>query len=154
MARQSGLVNANGIKECDDELRTLCGRKEFSPLERLRRLMDYVAGMYARMSDSLVHDLRRSAPEIWKQVEESRRDHIYTEFGALIKEGRQKGVFRKDVDERLFLLIYFEVVHRILHPETLSGLPFKPSQVFDAIVKVLFEGLLTDKARADYHAKT
>lgn len=147
-------VTSDHMRECDDELRALCGRKDMGPLERLRRLMDHVAGIYAQMSESLIHDLRRSAPEIWKQVEESRRDHIFIEFGALIKEGRQKGVFRKDVDERLFVLIYFEVVQRILHPETLSGLPFKPSQVFDAIVKVLFEGLLTDKARADYHAKT
>lgn len=147
-------VTADHIKECDDELRSLCARKDMDPLEKFRGLMDYIAAQYAKMSDALVHDLRRSAPGIWKRVEESRRDHIHVEFSGLLKEGRQKGIFRKDVDERLFLLIYFETVQRILHPETLAGLPFKPSQVFDAIVKVLFEGLLTDKARADYHAKS
>lgn len=149
-----GAVTTDHLKECDDQLRDICNRKGAGPLEKFRSLMDYVADEYAKMSDSLVHDLQRSAPEIWKQVEETRRDHIFTEFGALLKEGRQKGIFRKDVDESLFLLIYFEVVQHILHPETLSGLPFKPAQVFDTIVKVLFEGLLTDKARAEYHAKS
>jgi AcrR family transcriptional regulator len=149
-----GAVAADHIKECDDEVRVLCTKKGVGPLEKFRGLMDYCAAQYAKMSDSLVHDLRRSAPEIWKQVEESRREHIFTEFGALVKECRQKGIFRKDVDDKLFLLIYFEVVQKILHPETLSSLNQKPSQVFDTVVKVLFEGLLTDKARAEYHAKS
>lgn len=147
-------VTEDHIKECDDELRALCRAKDGDTLSKFRRLMDYVAAQYSRMSDSLVHDLQRSAPGIWKRVEESRKDHIFTEFSALIKEGRQKGIFRKDVDDRLFILIYFEVAQRILHPETLSGLTYKPAEVFDAVVKVLFEGFLTDKARAEYHAKS
>ncbi|HLP41651.1 MAG TPA: TetR/AcrR family transcriptional regulator [Fibrobacteria bacterium] len=147
-------VSDDHVRFCGEELRALCARKDLGPLRKLRNLLDHVAAQYARMSDALVHDLQRYAPGLWKQFEENRRDHIFTEFAALIKEGRQKGIFRKDVDERLFLLIYFETVHKILHPETLATLPFKPSQVFDAIVKVLFEGLLTDKSRAEYHAKT
>jgi len=147
-------VTEDHLQECDQDMHTLCSRKGQGPLEKFRGLMDYLASLYGKMSDALVHDLRKSAPDIWKRVEATRRDHIYNEFSALVKEGRQKGIFRKDVDERLFLLIYFESVQRILHPEALSGLPFKPSQVFDAIVKVLFEGFLTDKARAEYHAKT
>jgi AcrR family transcriptional regulator len=147
-------VTADHIRENDEQLKALCSRKGPGPLDKLRQLMAYIASMYARMSDALVHDLRRNAPEIWKQVEECRRGHIFNEFGSLIREGRRKGIFRKDVDERLSLMIYFESVHHILHPEVLAGLPFKPSKVFDTIVKVTFEGLLTDKARAEYNAKT
>lgn len=141
------------LDECDAELRGICGRKDLSPLERLKLTMSYCNTLFSEMSDALVHDLRRNAPDIWKRVEERRQSCIATDFGALIKEGRQKGQFRKDVDERLFILIYSHVVRDILNPETLSALPFKPSAVYDAICKTLFEGLLTDKARAEYHAK-
>lgn len=147
-------VTSDHIRECDDDFKAVCSAKGVSPLVKLRRLMDYIAAMYGRMSDALLHDLRRNAPDIWKQVEDRRRGHIFNEFGALIREGRRKGIFRRDVDERLFLMIYFESVHHILHPDVLAGLPFKPTKVFDTIVKVTFEGLLTDKARAEYHAKT
>jgi AcrR family transcriptional regulator len=141
------------VNECDAELKAICGRKELSPLERLKLTMSYCHALFSEMSEPLVHDLRRHAPEIWKRVEEQRQQCIATDFGALIREGRQKGQFRKDVDERLFLLIYSNVVRDILNPETLSSLPFKPPVVYDAICKTLFEGLLTDKARAEYHAK-
>jgi len=141
------------IEECNGELKAICGRKDLSPLERLKLTMTYLNALFNQMSEPLVHDLRRHAPETWKRVEEQRQKTIATDFGALIKEGRQKGQFRKDVDERLFILIYSTVVRDILNPETLSSLPFKPSVVYDAICKTLFEGLLTDKARAEYHAK-
>lgn len=146
------VTNAH-IEECDREIRTICRRKDLSPLERLKLTMSYCFGLFSEMSEPLVHDLRRHAPEIWKRVDDLRQKTIATDFGALIKEGRQKGQFRKDVDERLFILIYSTVVRDILNPETLSSLPFKPSAVYDAICKTLFEGLLTDKARAEYHAK-
>jgi len=141
------------IEECNGELKAICGRKDLSPLERLKLTMSYCNGIFSEMSEPLVHDLRRHAPEIWKRVEEQRQKTIELDFGALIKEGRQKGQFRKDVDERLFILIYSNVVRDILNPETLSSLPFKPTVVYDAICKTLFDGLLTDKARAEYHAK-
>jgi AcrR family transcriptional regulator len=147
-------VTSDHMAEMDSELHDLCARKDWNPLEKLKKLMSYVAGIYSKMSEALVHDLRRSAPGIWKQVDECRREHIFNDFGSLIKEGRRKGMFRKDVDEKLFLLIYFHTIQSLLNPEALSGLSYKPSQVFDAIVKVLFEGLLTDKARAEYHAKS
>jgi AcrR family transcriptional regulator len=141
------------LDECDAELKVICGRKDLSPLERLKLTMSYYNTLFNEMSEALVHDFRRNAPEIWKRVEERRQKNITSDFGALIKEGRQKGQFRKDVDEGLFILIYSHVVRDILNPETLSTLPFKPSAVYDAICKTLFEGLLTDKARAEYHAK-
>jgi AcrR family transcriptional regulator len=146
-------VTCAHLDECDAELKNICGRSDISPLERLKLTMAYCTAIFSEMSEPLVHDLRRNAPDIWKRVEERRQKNIDTDFGALIKEGRHKGQFRKDVDERLFILIYSNVIRDILNPETLSGLPFKPSVVYDTICKVLFEGLLTDKARAEYHAK-
>jgi AcrR family transcriptional regulator len=146
-------VTREHMQECDAQLKAICRRQDVSPLERLKLTMTYITGLFSQMTEPLIHDMRRNAPEIWKRVEENRQRSINSDFGALIKEGRQKGQFRKDVDERLFILIYSHVVRDILNPETLSGLPFKPSQVYDTICKVLFEGLLTDKARAEYHAK-
>ena len=146
-------TTAAHMEECGAELKKICNRDDLSPLERLKLTMTYITGVFSKMSEPMVHDLRRNAPEIWRKVEEERQKNIETDFGALIKEGRHKGQFRKDVDESLFILIYSTVVREILNPEVLSGLPCKPSQVYDTICKVLFEGLLTDKARVEYHAK-
>ena len=146
-------VTCGHMSACDVALKDICHRQDISPVERLKLTMRYITEIFSQMSEALVHDLRRNAPDIWKRVEEHRQKNIASYFGALIKEGRQKNQFRKDVDERLFILMYSTLVTHILNPEVLSGLPQKPSLVYDTLCKVLFEGLLTDKARAEYHAR-
>ncbi len=146
-------VTNHHLVECDNQLKKICSEKGVDPLEKLKRFSNYVTLIYAKMSQSLLYDLQRHTPEIWKRVEENRSRFMETYFCSLVKEGRQKGRFRKDVDERLFVLIYSKVLEGILNPDMLSKLPFKPNQVFETTLKVLFEGLLTDKARTEYHAK-
>ncbi len=145
-------VTNHHLEECDFNLKKICSEKGIDPLEKLKRFLNYVTLIYAKMTHSLLYDLQRHAPEIWKRVEDNRSRFMETYFCSLIKEGRQKGRFRKDVDEKLFVLIYTKVLEGILNPEMLSNLPFKPNQVFETTIKVLFEGLLTDKARTEYHA--
>lgn len=145
-------ITRDHLHQCDGELTSILKQADLDPLEKFKRYMNYVTAIYAKMSEPLLHDLRKHAPEIWQMIEEHRQKCLHNDFGALVKEGRHKGVFRKDVDERLFILIYSTLLKDVLNPEVLSGLPFKPSQVFDTVMKVLFEGLLTDKARMEYHA--
>jgi len=61
-------VTTDHMEAMDEELHDMCARKDWNPLDKLKRLMNYVAGIYSKMSDALVHDLRRSAPGIWKRV--------------------------------------------------------------------------------------
>ncbi len=146
-------ITKHHLASCETEMRAIVKRPGADPLDKLQEYTRYLAALYAKMSDALLHDLRRHAPEIWRMIDDHSQKCVATEFQALIKEGRQKGRFRKDVDERLFILIYSSVIKEVLNPEALAGLPFKPTQVFDTVVKVLFEGLLTEKARTEYHAK-
>ena len=61
-----------------------------------------------------------------------------------------QGILRRDIDQRLILLIYSKAVEDIINPEMLSQLPFTTTKVFETIVKVLFDGILTDEAKPAY----
>ena len=146
-------VTSEHLDQCNTEINSILKNKDMDPLEKLKRYVNYITAIYAKLSEPLMQDFRKHTPEIWQMVEEHRQKCLRTDFGFLIKEGRQKGVFRKDVDERLFVLIYSHLLRDIMNPEVLASLPFKPNQVFDTVSKVIFEGLLTDKARMKYHAQ-
>jgi hypothetical protein len=45
--------------------------------------------------------------------------------------------------------IYAETVRHVLNPETFARLGLPPARVYDTVSKVLFEGILTDKARKE-----
>jgi AcrR family transcriptional regulator len=143
-------VTRSHMEECRARLQAIYKEAKASPVQRLRNMLSYLAGLYREISVSLVHDLRRCAPEMWKEVEEIRRHHIENDFSALVREGRARGHFRRDVDPRVFLLIYSEVAQHVLNPDSFARLPVSPSRLFETVCTVLFEGLLTDKARKEY----
>jgi AcrR family transcriptional regulator len=119
-------------------------------VEKLRQMMTLVALQYSKMGKPLIEDLQKNAPHVWKQISEFRQDRINKDFGNLLREGMRKGMFRSDIDEQLILLIYSNAVQTIINPETLMNLPFSAAQLFDAIVKVIYEGILTDEAKQKY----
>ena len=147
-------VAEESMANCNEALRAILLDASTKPVVRMRRMMDYVAGIYSEMSMALVHDMQRQAPEIWQKIEESRQRSIAGDFSTLLHEGRVKGDFRKDIDTPVFLLIYAEVVRHVLNPSAFAHLKIAPTRVFEMVCKVLFEGLLTEKARKEYHEKT
>jgi len=144
-------VAHESVEACNAAMRAILHDASSEPRLRLKRMMDYVAGIYGEMSGALVHDMKRSAPEIWQEIESGRQKLIQEDFSALLKEGRTKGDFRKDVDTQVFLLIYAEVVRHVLNPAVFAKLNMTPTRVFETTCRVLFEGLLTEKARKEYH---
>ncbi len=140
--------------ETDAGLRNIHQNPHWSPLEKLRRQSAFIAEIFGRMSPSLIHDLQRSQPEIWRQVQDSRKHCIETDFVALVREGQKQGTFRSDIDERVFLKVYMAAIDGVLQPAVLAELPIRPDEVYETVSRILFEGFLTDTARMDYHVKT
>jgi AcrR family transcriptional regulator len=123
-------------------------------VEKLKQLMNFLGGQISKtFTRPFLNDIQKNAPEIWKKVEAFREKNIHTTFANLIDEGIDKGLFRSDVDQRLLVLIYFNAIQHTINPEVLSQLPFSTSEVFETIIKVIFEGILTDKARTKIFTK-
>ncbi len=139
--RNSELRNA--------DIRAICRDNTCSVARRLRRMVEYLSKLFSQLSPALVHDMRRSNPEVWCEVEEGRQRCVHEDFGALLREGRAQGDFRKDIDPDVFMLIYLETVRNVLNPETFARLDIPPARVYETVSKVLFEGILTEKARKE-----
>jgi hypothetical protein len=131
-------------------INAICRDHACSIGKRLKRMMSHLSKVFGEMSPALVHDMRRSAPEAWQQVEQNRQRCIHDDFGALLEEGRKRGDFRKDVDPKIFMMIYAETLRNVVNPEAFAQLGVPPARVFETVYKVLFEGILTDKARKEY----
>jgi hypothetical protein len=47
-------------------------------------------------------------------------------------------------------MIYSAAIHEIMVPEVLAQIPLTSNQVYDEIIKTLFEGILSEKGRFRY----
>jgi AcrR family transcriptional regulator len=131
-------------------IRTICRDEECSIGKRLKRMISYLSKLFGEFSPAIVHDLRRNVPKAWDEVEATRRRCVEEDFGALFKEGRERGDFRKDVDPKVFMMIYAETLRNVVNPQAFAQLGVPPARVFETVYKVLFEGVLTEKARKEY----
>ena len=118
-------------------------------VEKLQRIMAHVGDNLSRfLTKPLLRDMQRHTPELWQRFEAFRKEQINTHFIRLLDEGVSRGVFRADIHKQFAVMVYFNCVQGIINPETLAHLPVTANEAFETILKIIFEGILTDEGRA------
>ncbi len=117
--------------------------------EKLIRLMTLIGDRLSRLSRALIVDLRRNAPDVWEDIDRFRRQKIIVNFSALLETGVKEGVFRVDLDRDLVLRMFVSLVQGFINPDALRESRQSAREVFETLFKVVFEGILTDRARAE-----
>jgi hypothetical protein len=92
--------------------------------------------------------MRRESPELFKIVENRRRDVIQRHFGKLLGEGRKAGIIRKDIPATLIMEILLGAVQAIMNPPKMAELALTPKTGYATIMKVILEGVMTEAGRS------
>jgi AcrR family transcriptional regulator len=119
--------------------------------EKLQDIFAFAGREFSAPSRQFVIDLRRFAPELWAEAEEYRRKTIITNVRSMIEQGKKEGMIREDRESDLFVLVFHNAVQNILTPQMLSEQSFSAVQAFRGILRIIFEGALTQGARATIH---
>lgn len=119
--------------------------------QKMTEFLALVGGFASRIGVQFQRDMQRFAPNLWKEIETFRRDRLFIKLEKMFIQAKQEGIFRSDLDHQLFMLVFIHSMHGIMNPQTLSQQAFSPEIAFKGIFKILFEGVLTDEARAKYH---
>lgn len=119
---------------------------------KLRGVMLTIGTQVSSIRRAYMEDIRRKMPELWKEIEEFRREGLLTVVSKLIEEGSRRGELRREIDPQIFMMMFFTVVQNMMVPEVLSQIPFTASDVFTSFTRVMFTGVLSDEAREAYLA--
>jgi AcrR family transcriptional regulator len=117
--------------------------------DKLQRIILMMRERVSKISPMAMQDIRKHAPQLWKEIETLRREHILKKLETMIFHAREEGVLRPDVDERMLVRILLASVEAVANPETLSVLSIPMHEVLDSIYHIIFEGALTDQARTE-----
>jgi AcrR family transcriptional regulator len=137
--------------EMHDGIQRMVNDPDIDFLEKLRFLLGMVTEKITRLRRPFFEDVQRKMPDLWEDLQQFRRERVFSVVGKLFEEGNRVGMLRKDVPPELFGLMHLTLVQNIINPTTLAQLPYSTEQVVGAIMKVLFEGILTAEARAKIH---
>jgi AcrR family transcriptional regulator len=118
-------------------------------VEKAPELLALIGHQISIMSKQFLVDLQRFTPELWKEIDEFRRQRILTNVRTIFIQAQEEGVFRKDLDIGLFILVFTSSVQGIVNPQTLSQQSFSAAEALRGIFKIIFEGAMTEEARKD-----
>ena len=124
------------------------GRNDLSFLGKVRSILDFASERASEINK--LPDIQRVEPELWRELHDFKKGKIFEKVRAIIEAGFETGVFRSDVDKDILLLVYMHAAESIVNQETLSELPCTGGQAFEAISKIIFEGILTEEGRTKY----
>jgi AcrR family transcriptional regulator len=145
MERKMDRIRAH-IQEIGD-------RPNISSVEKLKAMLGLVGVQFASLSSEPLQDISRKAPQIWRTIEESRSRIFHDNVGAVIQAGIREGAIRKDIDPKLIADILLMIVQHILNPEKLFVLSASAKEVFETVVKITYQGLLSENARKSFSAE-
>ncbi len=134
----------------DDHIDSVWNNEEMDFMDKLKSVMNFIGKQTTKLQGPLLEDLHKNIPEVWKEIHDFRKANAVKRFSTFINEGVETGVFRKDIDRQLILLFYLHAIQGMINPETLSQLPYSANQVFDAVIRIIFEGILTEEGRHEY----
>ena len=119
-------------------------------IQKLQSVLDIIGENIKRMQGHLTQDLINNHPEIWKGIQEFKRQKSHAQFTKLVDQGIREGYIKADIHSQIVVLIYSAAIHDIMVPEVLAQIPLAGNQVYHEIIKTLFEGILSEKGRFRY----
>jgi AcrR family transcriptional regulator len=140
------IVDKLGEVEADLSRIATAGTRDLPGL--LPPLLATVQRHMEELQPPFLRDLRRAWPEISERVEGRRREMIRRCFTKLLDEGHRAGAVRRDVPVRVIIEILLGATQAVMNPPKLAELGLTPQAGLTSIIRVILEGVLTEKGRA------
>jgi hypothetical protein len=119
--------------------------------EKLAEAMVAMGKYISRLRREGLADVQRNAPSIWKELNKFREEHIVSKLVAMIVQARTENIFRPEVNEQVLIRMLVSSIQGVINPQVLTQHSFSAQEAAQSILRVLFEGVLTDAARKEFH---
>ena len=117
---------------------------------KLHRFAEAMVRRLGQVNPNVFRDLQRSAPHIYRHIEELRHNNIPYVFGQLVRQGQEAGMIRDDIDPAFAIEFWRPAIQSLMHPDTIERLQLSPDQMFTKAIHLFFHGLLTPAGRRDH----
>lgn len=140
----------NNISEASDNI---LKDENINFSEKITRIFTLVGTKLSAINPYFLEDISRNAPNIWNTIQQAKQEVGFRTFYALLDEGMKKGYIKKDVNKALAVLMYSSAIETIINPnftrqipsEIMHELPYTSSAIFEGLMKIIFEGIVTEK---------
>ncbi|MDO8538988.1 MAG: TetR/AcrR family transcriptional regulator [Opitutaceae bacterium] len=118
--------------------------------QKVHGIVAAAGGTLAKASPTMLRDLQRFAPHIYRKIEDLRLKIIPVIFGRLIRNGIAEGMVRPDIDPAFATEFWLHAIRGLVQPATLDRTHLTLSQTLEKALHLFLSGLLTPAGRKDH----
>jgi AcrR family transcriptional regulator len=122
---------------------------------KLVAFVELATERFAEVSEAFLHDVRRSAPELFRKIESFREQAIPRHVESLLLKGVAAGVFRKEIPATVVASVLMHAAQNMLLPKHgRAKMLMPPGQLVELIVRIVCEGIIVRPKASGQRAAT
>ncbi len=119
-----------------------------SPQQKAVDFIVPVVRFVSQVNSSVLDDIQRSVPEAYERIDTNRRGIILSNIRRIIREGKESGVFREDINEVLVAHVLIGAVSHISNPRLMEEIGLPTGQLIQTVFSIVWHGCLSEKGRS------
>ncbi|MCG8568890.1 MAG: TetR/AcrR family transcriptional regulator [Spirochaetes bacterium] len=150
------ILQAVFVKRKDEilkEIEQIIQNSDYDLIDKVKLILKTAAIKMSFFSKPLIKDLKSKFPFLWEQIKTFESDELLKQCEGLVEAGIKEGVFKPVFNTSLVVRFYFEAIKNVLTTNIIEELPISVSELFDSVLIVMFDGVLSEKGRIQYAEK-
>jgi TetR/AcrR family transcriptional regulator, cholesterol catabolism regulator len=118
---------------------------EKDPIAFLLAISENFGDEAKHISAAVLFDLRKYFKEAWDKIDAYSKEFIYSQVLQNLQQGKEKGWYRKDMNDRVIALYYVNMIHFMVNPDNYQKEVRDFATVHHELVTYHLHGILTEK---------
>ena len=119
--------------------------KNLNAIEEVFEVNNFLTHMLKDYNHSMVYDLKKYYPDIFKRLHEKRREKMYTSVLGNLKKGKQEGFFRKEMNEEIIAKLHVSRIEGIFDSNVFTVDEFTSPEFVFEIFNYHIRGIVNEK---------
>jgi len=128
--------------QCEFDAVFCCDKNAIEELIDMHRLVN---GTMKEFNPSTDYDLRKYYPEIFRQIQEMRKQRMYQNVLSNLKKGKEQGIYRKELNESVIAKLTIIRIFQMLDNETVTLTEFTSPEFFTEVLIYHIRGIANEK---------
>lgn len=99
----------------EDEFIVAIEKQGLNAIDENFEIMKFLSSMLKTLHPSIMFDMEKYHPEIWKEMKESRKQMTYGVVKRNLEKGKREGLYREDLDPTLIATLYINSIDVIFN---------------------------------------
>ncbi len=126
--------------------------KSLNAIDKILWIRKHISEMLKIVHNNMEYDLRKSYPDVYRQITDYKRKRIYQDNLTVMNQGKAEGLFREELDSDLMARIVVGRFLLVFNPdnEIFTDEEVRNISLFDEMVDYHFHGVCTEEGLKYY----